>query len=643
MLCKEYTAVYTSAEDGRVFDYGFIPSNDFSGKYYDEFSRDEDISELDDYSIIGDKLFLHNPVIPQTFTIVGDYLINMECISIEEVPSSNKFDAIFHWSNDNELYWEFKSNGKAMHHTSSFQSEFTNYYRIDQFILIEDNNSIKFILFIYENHISDSVYCNEKVLSHIDSILDSYKNPISVKNNSSNKEKLIQIKFETLINLYSLMDDYNKGVKSLDPDVSNVISFTDTVKYYLCYLASADDIISQSEVDFINEFFDLQWDISFLKRAIEVIDMPRFRERIPSSFMFLVDDDIAHPSSDDPNGSTMFIQLLDELGTEFISCDHDISNKEIQAMTDYILMLKAYVKSRIEPSSHNSQGNNGESFRFDGESTTNSDVSTSNTDVFDELDSLVGLQAVKEEVSSLINLIKIRKIRAEKGIKQPDLSMHLVFSGNPGTGKTTVARILSEIYHELGILSKGHLVEVDRAGLVAGYVGQTAIKTQEKIAEAKGGILFIDEAYTLVKDGQDYGQEAIDTILKAMEDYRDDLIIIVAGYTDLMENFLNSNPGLRSRFNKFIEFSDYNSTELYEIMDSLCAQNGFILDEGCKNYLKNLFIELYDSRDKNFGNGRTVRNIFEKAITNQANRIASQISSLSDDELMTLIRDDFEV
>ena len=220
--------------------------------------------------------------------------------------------------------------------------------------------------------------------------------------------------------------------------------------------------------------------------------------------------------------------------------------------------------------------------------------------------------------------------------------MHLVFSGNPGTGKTTVARILAEVYHELGVLSRGHLVEVDRAGLVAGYVGQTAIKTQEKIDEARGGILFIDEAYTLAKDGQDFGQEAIDTLLKAMEDNRGDLIVIVAGYSDRMEDFLNSNPGLRSRFNKFVEFKDYNPNELYEIFQSLCEQNGFAYDDASEQYLRDFFGKLYENREENFANGRTVRNFFENVMSRQADRIATELDSLTDAELMEFTIEDFK-
>lgn len=242
-----------------------------------------------------------------------------------------------------------------------------------------------------------------------------------------------------------------------------------------------------------------------------------------------------------------------------------------------------------------------------------------------QLNDLVGLDSVKKDVNSLINLLKVRKIREQRGIKQPVMSLHLVFYGNPGTGKTTVARLLSKIYHKMGILSKGQLVEVDRSGLVGGYVGQTAIKTKDVIDKALGGILFIDEAYTLASEsGNDYGQEAIDTLLKAMEDHRDDFIVIVAGYPNQMATFLASNPGLKSRFNKYLEFEDYEPAELLEMLDKMCAQYGVELTDEARDYAINLFQTTCTNRPDDFANGRAVRNFFEDALTAQANRLAAE-------------------
>lgn len=260
-----------------------------------------------------------------------------------------------------------------------------------------------------------------------------------------------------------------------------------------------------------------------------------------------------------------------------------------------------------------------------------------------ELNSLIGLEAVKKDVDSLVNLVKVRTLRKERGLKCPDMSLHLVFSGNPGTGKTTVARIIGKIFNALGLLSKGHLVEVDRSGLVAGYVGQTAIKTQEVIQKALGGVLFIDEAYTLAPENadKDFGQEAIDTILKAMEDHRDDFVVIVAGYASLMPRFIDSNPGLKSRFNKYLFFEDYNGQQLYEIFLSRVKSNDYRLDDQAAQAIQEHLEELYEDRDENFGNARDVRNLFERIVANQANRVAA-LSAPTDEDLLTITTADLE-
>ena len=259
-------------------------------------------------------------------------------------------------------------------------------------------------------------------------------------------------------------------------------------------------------------------------------------------------------------------------------------------------------------------------------------------DLLAELDGYIGLQTVKEEVHNLINMASVYQLRRQHDLPTTDMSLHLVFTGNPGTGKTMMARMMARIYRSLDILSRGQLVEVDRSGLVAGYVGQTAIKTQKVIDKAMGGVLFIDEAYALNgRSENDFGQEAIDTILKAMEDHRDDLVVIVAGYTDLMDRFIHSNPGLESRFNRFLLFDDYTTDEMVEIFRMQCKKGCYQLTEEAQPLIRDYIAE--ESADDSFGNARGVRNLFEHVLVAQNNRLAT-MEKITREDLMTITADD---
>ena len=316
---------------------------------------------------------------------------------------------------------------------------------------------------------------------------------------------------------------------------------------------------------------------------------------------------------------------------------HNIVKKRADDITEFQNFVKAE-EEEVKDAFHRGKSRVGGNRRGSDES---EELEASLDDLIKELQGLTGLDTVKDDVMHIINIIKVRKLREMKDLKRIDMSFHLVFTGNPGTGKTTVARLLAKIYKQLGVVSKGQFIEVDRSGLVAHYSGGTAIKTTEVIDRAVGGILFIDEAYSLThnKEMGDYGQEAVDTLLKRMEDDRDDLIVIVAGYTNEMREFINSNPGLQSRFNKYINFPDYTSGELMTIFKHMCDETDYSLTESAASMAETYLTGLAEGKKDNFANARLVRNYFERCIDRQANRLVKD-KLINTDDLVTFVRED---
>jgi SpoVK/Ycf46/Vps4 family AAA+-type ATPase len=323
--------------------------------------------------------------------------------------------------------------------------------------------------------------------------------------------------------------------------------------------------------------------------------------------------------------ATRVLSALQEIGREAAALDGSLPRAELSTLTDYILMLRA----AAEPT------------RLAAQKPAAEPQTETLETLQAKLHRLVGLAEVKERVDTLINTIRVRQLRQRHDLPVPQISLHMVFTGNPGTGKTTVARLMAGILRCLGVVAKGQLVEVDRTGLVAGFVGQTALKVNERVKSALGGVLFIDEAYALVagRGEEDFGYEALDVLVKAMEDHRDAFVVIVAGYPDKMRQFVESNPGLQSRFANYIEFADYDAEELLLILERMVEDQGYALSATANARARHLFTDMVAGKSASFANARDVRNMFERAMSRHANRLA-KVPEPSKTELMTLEADD---
>lgn len=402
----------------------------------------------------------------------------------------------------------------------------------------------------------------------------------------------------------------------------------DLIRFF-SYLAAVDGVISVSDTEFINIYFDTEMDTTKLRNYIITNNTysSTFEKTVPVSFKRVKKYFDKVGPDDEWSGFSTIIDILDDFVQDFAESEDTINNTVRHASDLYLKMLQEY-------------NNNSKSLNQPEEK---EEASISLDSLLNELNNLIGLSTVKQDINSLIHLQTIKKLRKEHNLKVPLTSNHLVFYGNPGTGKTTVARLLAKIYKEIGILSKGQLIEVDRAGLIGGYVGQTALKVQSVIEDALGGVLFIDEAYSLAysENQNDYGQEAIEALLKAMEDNRNNLVVIVAGYPDLMRKFINSNPGLRSRFNKYIYFPDYNVEELDAIFNKMCKDSDYILSEQAAVKVKQILTQKYEHKDTDFANAREARNLYETLIVAQADRIF-ELKNPAKDVLMKLEKVDVD-
>lgn len=445
----------------------------------------------------------------------------------------------------------------------------------------------------------------------------------------------------TLLEIKDAFSDYK-----LEEQRDHIQDFHDFFMAALVSISGADTSVTSQEAQIMNIVLEEEMTLEEYEQIR--LDYAKVDDKIEMISGVLCDSLVAlsfserYESSYDP-AQDCIISLLSCTGQLLIGADEAISRDEVRVLAELVDPLRKAAAARrvkIAPSSEDDVGTERNSAISRSDDKPIKPDQNQDEDPVSTLYRLTGLAEVKREVETLISLARVFNLRREHGLPVPDMSFHLVFAGSPGTGKTTVARIIAKIYGQLNLISRGHLIETDRAGLVGGYIGQTAIKTKEVIDTAIGGVLFIDEAYSLnAKSEDDYGPEAVETILKSMEDNRDNLVVIVAGYTAQMKDFIQSNPGLQSRFSRTIEFSDYSKSEMLEIYQGMIGEAGYRLGDGTLPLLTDLMADLVENRDSSFANARDARKLFQRTVEAQAGRISFQ-NDISESDLITITKDD---